>query len=211
MANAFIFDDDDQSQTDLENPEEAPAEEEGAEEGESGNRNFLIAAVILGGIVLLTLICLAGIAFFYVPRISANATQTQAVLNTNATQAAFVEMQTATAQAATPTLLPSDTPTLAPSPTLVIIFATETPAASPTSDPATATVQALETQLAKVNLTTTAQAALGTSLPTSSATASLSKTGFADEVGLPGLFIVSVVLVAVILLARRLRQVPLAH
>jgi hypothetical protein len=37
------------------------------------------------------------------------------------------------------------------------------------------------------------------------------KTGFADEVGLPGLFILSIILIAVILLARRLRQVPLSR
>ncbi len=47
--------------------------------------------------------------------------------------------------------------------------------------------------------------------PNPNATSQLAKTGFADEVGLPGLFILSLILVAVILLARRLRQTPLAH
>jgi len=36
----------------------------------------------------------------------------------------------------------------------------------------------------------------------------LAKTGFADEFGLPGLIVLAVVLVMVILLARRLRAKP---
>jgi hypothetical protein len=120
---------------------------------------------------------------------------------------------------------------------------------APTSDPATATVEALQTQLAVSQSTATAQmeatagagtpgsaaalraggtAGAGTpggtpgtpgtpaataigGTPAASATSQLAKTGFADEVGLPGLFILSILLVAVILLARRLRQAPLSH
>jgi hypothetical protein len=42
-------------------------------------------------------------------------------------------------------------------------------------------------------------------------TSQLARTGFADEVGLPGLFILSIILVAVILLARHLRQAPISR
>jgi cytoskeletal protein RodZ len=217
MANTFIFEDDEQPQSNMEVPEEEPTEEEGQEEGESGNRTFMIIAIVLGVVILLTMICGAGVVFFWLPRSNASATQTQAVMSASGTEAALIEMQTATAGAATETPLPSEIPaTLEPSATPLILFASDspTPEAGSTVDPATATVQALETQLASVNLTTTAQANSVTATPgkgTPSATNALSKTGFADEVGLPGLFIVSIILVAVILLARRLRQAPLAR
>jgi hypothetical protein len=108
----------------------------------------------------------------------------------------------------------TQTPTLEPTATPVVLFPTET-APAVVVDPATATVQALETRLAEVNLTATAQVTAGTATPTAGtgtpSPTTLSQTGFADEVGLPGLFIAALILVAVILLARRLRQTPLAR
>lgn len=65
---------------------------------------------------------------------------------------------------------------------------------------ATATVQALNTELAYSQLT-------ATMLPAVTVTA-LSDTGFADDVGLPGLFIGALVLIAIIFLVRRLREAP---
>jgi hypothetical protein len=65
--------------------------------------------------------------------------------------------------------------------------------ASPTIDPYTATVAALLTQAAIVTRT---PLVTSTGLPTS---------GFADEVGLPGMVIVAFVLVLIIFLSRRLR------
>jgi LPXTG-motif cell wall-anchored protein len=64
-----------------------------------------------------------------------------------------------------------------------------------TVDPRTATVSALLTQAANAQKTTTARAT-STALPT---------TGFADQVGLPGLFGATIALLAVVFLARRLR------
>jgi hypothetical protein len=61
----------------------------------------------------------------------------------------------------------------------------------------TATMAVLQTQVA-ANLTLTA---------TYQATA-MPRTGFADQFGLPGLIVLALVLVAVILLARRLRRSP---
>ncbi|MCS6993432.1 MAG: hypothetical protein N2117_09360 [Anaerolineales bacterium] len=222
MANAFIFDDEEEPKPGQSSQEfaadEVDEEEAGEEEGEGSNRTFLFIAIALGVIILLTLICGSILTFtvFLPAQNNARATQTeQAMLALNMTQAAE---QTAIVQAFTPTPTFTETPTPAPTATPVILFPTETPTTIAV-DPATATVQALETRRAQVNLTATAQATAGlTGTPrtavagalTASPTA-LSQTGFADEVGLPGLFIAAVILLAIILLARRLRQAPLSR
>ena len=66
----------------------------------------------------------------------------------------------------------------------------------------TQTVAALYTQAALAELTV---------YPTSTALGDVPATGFADEVGLPGLFIIGFVLVVIILLSRRLRSTPEAR
>lgn len=170
--------------------EEAPPEE-------SSNRTFLIAAGILGGIVLLSIACLAGYALVILPQ--QRAAQQAGEQNALATQNAQVnEALTATGVAfdlsqtpqATETLFPTDTPVVA-QPT-----ATNTLEFTLTPDPATETVAAGFTQLAESTLTVIVTT---TALPTS---------GIADEFGLPGLVIAAMVLVAVIFLARRLRASP---
>jgi hypothetical protein len=169
--------------------EETPPEE-------SSNRTFLIAAGILGGIVLLSIACLAVYALVILPQQRAAQTGEQ---NIQATQNAQInEALTATGVAfdlsqtpqATETLLPTDTPVVA-QPT-----ATNTLEFTLTPDPATATVAAGLTQLAASTATIVVTS---TALPTS---------GFADEVGLPGLVIAAIALVVVIFLARRLRASP---
>jgi len=169
--------------------EETPPEE-------SSNRTFLVAAGILGGIVLLSIACLAGYALIILPQQRAAQTGEQ---NAQATQNAQInEALTATGVAfdlsqtpqATETLPPTDTPVVA-QPT-----ATNTLEFTLTPDPATATVAAGLTQLAASTATIVVTS---TALPTS---------GFADEVGLPGLVIAAIALVAVIFLARRLRASP---
>ncbi len=70
------------------------------------------------------------------------------------------------------------------------------------ADPVTQTVAALYTQAALAELTV---------FPTSTALGDVPATGFADEVGLPGLFIIGFVLVVIILLSRRLRSAPRAQ
>jgi carbohydrate-binding DOMON domain-containing protein len=77
---------------------------------------------------------------------------------------------------------------------------TQTPVASKTPtlgtvDPRTATVAVLMTQAAEARMTATYLGTAGI----------LPNTGFADEVGLPGLVSLSLVLVVVIFLVRRLR------
>lgn len=182
--------------------ETAEGEEQPAEES-SNNRTFMIAAAVLGGLVLLSLICMGAYVLFLNPsRNAAQATQ-QAQINANNTQVAGAFTQTAQVLLFTPTSQPTSTPTNTP----VIAQASATPAPpTNTPDPLTATVAALYTQAAINALTVVpTSTALGTALAQPS---QVPATGFADEVGLPGLAIMSVVLVAVILLARRMRAVP---
>ena len=170
--------------------EETPPEE-------SSNRTFLIAAGILGGIVLLSIACLAGYALIILPQQRAaqqagedNALATQNAQVNEALTATGVAFDLSQTPQATETLLPTDTPVVA-QPT-----ATNTLEFTLTPDPATETVAAGFTQLAE---STATLILTSTALPTS---------GFADEVGLPGLVIAAIVLVAVIFLARRLRASP---
>jgi len=163
---------------------------EAAPPEENSNRTFLLAAGILGGIVLLSLACIAG--YVLIVRPQQMASQQQA-FNAQATQNAQIgQALTATFQAQivpTATMPPTNTPVVAQaSPTTI--------PATPTNDPATATVAAALTQAAVAQLTV---------VPTSSA---LPKSGIADEYGFPGLIVMAAALVGVILLARRLRANP---
>lgn len=156
---------------------------------ENSNKTFLIAAGILAGIVLFAIACLAGYALLVLP--GQQKTQ-QAARNAQATQGAQIAgALTATFQAGvlptmTLTPLPSQTPVLAQD------LATVTPAL-PTHDPATATVAAALTLASNAQLTV---------VPGSTA---LPRTGIADQYGFPGLLAATLVLIAVIFLARRLR------
>ena len=159
---------------------------------ETSNRTFLLVAGILGGLVLLGLLCIAGYFFFArsanqqnVETAQAQATQQAATIQVGLTQTAVAQAITQTA-AVTNTVPPTNTP--------VIAEATITP--SPTSAPATVTVAAAFTQLA---------VSTQTIIPTSTA---LPNTGFADDVGAPGLMLIAIVLVLVIFLVRRLRSSP---
>ncbi len=157
---------------------------------EASNRTFLIAAGILGGVVLLALACLAGYVLLFRP--SQLAQQQQA-----ATAQALQNAQVADALTATSEAMIQPSPTVTPPPTATAVVAQATPIpATSTRDPATATVAAALTQAALVQLTT---------FPTATA---LPGTGLADEYGAPGLVIMGMALIAVIFLARRLRAVP---
>jgi len=157
---------------------------------ESSNRTFLIAAGILGGIVLLSIACLAGYALLILP---GQRQSQQEAADAQATQNAQIAgALTATFQAqiqSTATLLPTNTPVVA----LASATATQ-PTLTP--DPATATVAAALTQAAQAQLTVVATS---TALP---------GTGIADEYGAPGLVVMTLALLVVIFLARRMRVVP---
>jgi len=159
---------------------------------ESNNRTFLLFAGILGGLVFLGLLCIAGYLFF---RNSSNqqneltavaqVTQQQATVQAGVTQTLIAQNLTQTA-AVTNTVPPTNTP----------VIAEASATASTTPDPATATIAAGLTQVA---------VSTQTIIPTSTA---LPNTGFVDDFGAPGLMLVAIALVAVIFLVRRLRASP---
>jgi hypothetical protein len=175
-------------------------EDEDVSAEESSNRTFMIAAGVLGGIVLLSIACLAVFALVILPQQNrAKAEATQSAANALATQNAQVDSAlTATGVAydlsqtpqASPTLPATNTPVLAQS------EATSTPEFTNTPDSVTQTVAAGQATVAVSTMTV---------FPTST---QLPASGFADEVGLPGMMIAAMVLVAVIFLVRRLRAVP---
>jgi outer membrane biosynthesis protein TonB len=166
---------------------------------ESSNRTFLIAAAGIGGLLVLSMICLGAYALVLAPRQQQARVEqaTQIVLQN--TQVAQQLTQTAAAQKATQTPTPSETPTPtevpSATPTQVVVIPTDTPFTNfATLAPLTATAAAQQT-LAAAQQTT----------PTATATA-LPVTGFADEAGLPTLFILALGLLAVVIIARGVRS-----
>jgi len=168
-----------------------------------GSRNFILAIGILGAISLLTLIVLIVVGLIILPARNQARLQQAAVINA---------ANTATSQAATQlaliqqiklsaTMTASSTPV--PSATPVVAIATSTPVVSTAtlSGPVSAQDLSARTQTVAVLLT---QAAGGNKTPTRTTTA-LPTTGFADEVGLPALIGLAVLLVVVIFLVRRVR------
>ena len=158
---------------------------------EASNRTFLLIAGILGGLVLLSLLCLGGYLFF-----SNNNTQTAAetAQGLATQQAATIQVgltQTSAAQALTMTA--AVTNTLPPTNTPVIALPSDTP--TPTLDPATATVGAAFTQIAASTQTIVATS---TALP---------NTGFMDDIGAPVWLMTALGLIIVIFLVRQLRSV----
>jgi ABC-type antimicrobial peptide transport system permease subunit len=178
-------------------PEAPPPEEK-------SNRTFTIVAGVLGGLVFLTLVCMAVYFLVIVPRTAAQRTAAQATIEAQNAQAA--QQITLTAQAAlqvSPLPLQTGTAvvkTAVTSPTPVI--AQNTPLLTATNDPAT--LAALQTQLS-AQMTSTGQAVL---LATSAAGAGMPSTGFFDQIGLPTLIILALALIVVIFLARRMRKSP---
>jgi hypothetical protein len=175
-------------------------------EESNNNRTFLIAVSILGGIILISIACIVGVYLFGLRRNATNTQLAQANTNATATAAAFIsEALTATSDG----LLSLPTTTSTPVPTSVVNLATSTVAATletpqaagvdSTSIANTATIGAAYTQAAAAQLTV---------VPTTTA---LPTTGFADEVGLPGLVVMALAFVIVILLARRLRTAPVLN
>ncbi len=196
------------------------------------NRTFLIAIGVIGAIFLVGLIVMGIMAATILPQRQAarNAEQAlvQATNDAIAVQATQDAEAYALAQMPSPTIPP--TPTLPP-PTNTPVVATIEPTVAPTqpgADKAELPDPAVQTQMAAtaaaqgptlapgaartatlaVLLTQVAgnqnanQAAAGGGGPTSTA---LPSTGFADEVGLPGLFAAAIGLLILILLARSLR------
>jgi hypothetical protein len=142
--------------------------------------------------MLLALIGTAIYAFVLLPQNrNQRATQAAQVAAQN-TAVSLGLTQTASAKRWTATSLPA-TPTQAATKTPVVVAAEATRTPTPILDAAATTQAAFYTQVAAAQTT---QAAGATALPTS---------GFADEVGVPGLLALGAVFVVVIFLVRRLR------
>ncbi len=190
--------------------EETIEDDDGGMSPDGGdNRTFLLVAGGLGLLILLTLACMA----IFLLRGQSSGGQGQraevATINAQNTQVAQALAQTQLAQAWTPTFTPTSPPaTPTATPTAVVAMPTSTftpapPTDTPTPDARQATVEALQTIQAMTLTPETGGAAAGTGTPSAT---ELPQTGFADEVGLPGLAIGAAALLLVIFMARRLRN-----
>ena len=182
--------------------EEPLGEEPG---GPTDNKTFIIAVAGLIGFLVLAMALMAAYAFFVLPsKKKAQATQ---VAQINAQNTAIAQGLTATAAAALWTATPTSTPVLTPTPkpTNTVV------AAAPATPTPVVAQQASPTPVAAINATAFALTATSIAVTNAAAAASaqptsLAQTGFADQVGLPGLVAVAALLIVVIFLARRLRQ-----
>jgi len=163
---------------------------------ESSNRTFVFAAAAVGGLLVLSMVCLALYALVVAPRQqeSRNAQATQIILDNTKTAGSLT--QTAAALNPTNTRAPTRTPvpSATATPTAVVVVASPTATAQSTIVPGIATV---------IAQATLAAAGGGGGTPTATA---LPSTGFADEVGLPGLVLLGVLLVVVVIVSRQLRM-----
>lgn len=197
------------------------------------NRNFLIAIGVIGGIFLLALIGMAVYAATVLPQSNARrATEAaQVYIQNTVTASAATQKAVSLAQVLTPSSTPPATATLpAPTNTPVIAQPTATATLIPTeeitggnkaetpdptllaqmtADPqvgggaAEATLSPAQARTATLAvLLTQAAGQVGGLAPTPTA---LPATGFADEVGLPGLFGLALGLLVLTFLARGLR------
>ena len=187
-----VFDFESEEETSLLGGDDEPAE--------ANNKTFMMAVAALIAFLVIAMALLAAYAVFIVPS-KRNAQQTQ-VAQIDAQNTAIAQGLTATAQAALWTNTPAATqvPTAAPVPQatatpVVAAQATSTPQATAPIDPTAFALTATAIYAAN------AAAFAMTPSPTA-----LAQTGFADEVGLPGLLAMAVLLMVVVFLARRLRQ-----
>lgn len=181
--------------------------------GGGRNRTFFIAIGLIGTIFVIGIVALLIVLFNRAPQQASQAQQQADIINTQnaaiagtatAEQARVLQLQQtldAAAKAPPPT---ATRPAATNTSVVAVATATSTPTPTVSAEMATQTAQAAETQ-----------AAVGTNVggypgPSTSGTPQLTPTGlpttgFADEVGLPGLFGLAAVLIIVIFLARRAR------
>lgn len=190
---------------DLDIPEASPP----PEPPRSSNRGFLVAVGILGSIMLLGLIAMVYYALVILPEQRAAGPSIDQLTQTAVARAVQVTSTNtpAASQTSTATLQPpSATPRNTNTPLITNTSAATTGA--PVGG-ATATVNALLTQAALAQtqaLTSAASPTATTTPPTATNTASaLPQSGFAEDVGAPGLLLGAVILLAVIFVTRRLR------
>ena len=175
-------------------------------EKKPGNRNFMTIIIVLG---IIFLVALLGLLLF-APRYIASQRQAQleeaALINAANTATAMAgvaaENQLNTQQALTEI---ASMPTLAPTNTPVVVVATHTPVVASTelSAEELATRSALQTQMAGG----------GTTLPTATlyvitsvTPTALPETGIMEDIGLPTMAGVAVLLIMIIIFSRHLRM-----
>jgi hypothetical protein len=179
---------------------------------ESGNRTFLVIAGVLGAIAVLALVCIAVYALMILPgqrsqravyqaTLDAQNTEVASIINQTATSAAMAAIEAAFTHTPTATEQPATaTPTMMPTSVVVLV---EESTATPTLRPEMATATVLNATILanaeQYSATSTAQAM--------DVTQAIPDTGFADEVGLPFLMGMAILLMGVFFLARRLRSV----
>lgn len=179
----------------------AEYEEEQEKEPRSSNRGFALAIGIIGGIGLLGLIGLA--LFLIFGKNFSSATNKAAEINAQNTAIAMygtateiVNQQIQTLQALpTNTKVPTQTPVVAP---------TNTPVVLPTTNTGLLTQTAVAALTLQPSLQTTPQTTVGAGTPQPTSTG-IPDTGIMDDLGLPALFGGALVLIAIIIVARRLR------
>jgi hypothetical protein len=197
---------DDNMLEDFEEEPIAPASKTAA----SANRNFFIAIAVIGALFLLSLIGLAVYGAVVLPQQSAARREQAAAINAQNTATALAATQLAGQVVIVPSVTPVPTDTVVvASATPVVVFPVATEIPTNTPEPLSAemvsrteTVAALLTQAAGGTVVSVGAGAEGgagltpTVLPTA---------GFADDVGLPGMLGMSILLVVMIFLVRRLR------
>jgi len=213
---------------DFEGFEEEPTGQPAPSPSGGGNRTFLTALGVIGIIFVLAVAAVVVFALFVLPQRNASRVNTAAQINAQNTATALAATQQMAAALAKPSATALVAKVVATS-TPVVAIASKTPTLAATAvstqgvqvgagDPVarTATVAALLTQAAGASGNPAArtatvsalltQAAKGTVVATPKATSTaLPSTGFADEVGLPGLLGLAALLIVVVFAARRMR------
>jgi hypothetical protein len=179
---------------------------------QASNRTFLLILLALGGIAVLTLVCIGAYLLVFRPRSVAQRAALEQTLTAQANEVESIVALTATSDEATAiaaawTATPSRTPipTATSSPTPVVAVATaDVSAPTVTAGPDDATATALHATLDANATLYVATLTAAPNAPTPTPTR-IPAAGFADDVGLPAMLAMAALLIVVIFLARRLR------
>jgi LPXTG-motif cell wall-anchored protein len=174
----------------------------------SSNRTFLIVIGILGAIFVISLIAVVAFALVVLPQRNQARRDQAAQINAQNTATSLAATQVAFLVEQEPTITetqPGPLDTSEPPPTSVVVFATQTPVPTETTTPTQGPQMALDDAARTATVGALLTQAAGGGGGTPIATSTLPKTGFADEVGLPGLLAAAVLLLGVIFLVRRMR------
>nr|CAI78537.1 hypothetical protein [uncultured Chloroflexota bacterium] len=166
----------------------------------SSNRNFWIIFGVLGSILLLALICMAVYAVFILPERHDAARDQNATAIAQNTEIALFDTQTEVASRVTSTSRPTFTPLPSPTNTPLMGGGEAIPTATRVEEGVMETRVAMVTEVAA-----TSEAAAALTQQAAPTSTELPATGFAEDVGIPGLLALAAVFIVVIFLVRRLR------